>query len=145
MLQPLPTMRPVVLVALFVLLASPLARGAQSAEMILNDGLREFVTNGPEAGIRAWFSDRPELAAQMTKRVLSASSTLGSTIDSEVVATQRLSTRVTRVFVAIYFARSPLWIRLERYDNGEKSFFLPLKCSTDPDEILPGYITDFNR
>ncbi len=138
-------MRPLFLAVLLGLVATPYARAAQSADALLSEGLKTFVTNGPEAAVHAWYQDRPELAAEMERVVMASTARLGSPIDTEIVATQRISTRVTRVFVAVYFSRAPLWIRLERYDNGEKTFLLPLKCSTNPDEILPGYITEFSR
>lgn len=111
----------------------------------LTVGLQTCVSNGVDSGVRQWYADRPVVGAEMTARVLAASRNLGPIIDTEVVAIQRISKRVTRYYVALYFTRSPLWIRIERYQNNDKGFFLPLKCSVDPDDILPGYVTEFLR
>jgi len=59
------------------------------------------------------------------------------------VAIQTVSKRVVRYYVAVYYSRSPLWLRIERYTGERSSFFLPLRFSVDPDRILPGYITEF--
>ena len=52
---------------------------------------------------------------------------------------------MTRYYVAIYFTRCPLWLRVERYQNEDRAFYLPLRFSTNPDEVLPGYITEFHQ
>ncbi|MDD2765032.1 MAG: hypothetical protein PHE83_13775 [Opitutaceae bacterium] len=106
-------------------------------------GLQACVTNNLEACLGIWYAGYPKLAAEMNAKVSAATKNLGNVIDTEVVATQTISKRVTRYYAAIYFARRPLWIRIERYTSGEGSFYLPLKYSFEPDEILPGYLTDF--
>jgi hypothetical protein len=70
---------------------------------------------------------------------------LGDVIDSEVVNIQVISKRVTRYYVAVYYTRCPVWIRIERYSSRDKSFYLPLKFSLNPDDILPGYVTEFTQ
>lgn len=119
------------------------ARAAQAPDQILIDGLQACVTNGLEATLRTWYADRLPLATEMKDRLAPATRGLGEIIDTEVVAIQAVSKRVTRYYVAIYFSRCPLWLRVERYSNGEKAFYLPLRFSTNADEILPGYITEF--
>jgi hypothetical protein len=126
-------------------LLRPVAKAAQPTDPVLVNGLHTFVTNGIEAGLRVWYSDRPELGAEMREQLLKASSKLGAIIDTEIVAVQPVSKRVTRYYVAIYFNRCPLWLRVERYQNQDRAFYLPLRLSTNPDEILPGYITEFHQ
>jgi hypothetical protein len=121
------------------------ARAATPPDATLVLGLQTCVSNGIDSGVRTWYADREELGSQMSAKVLNESAKLGTLVDYEVVATQMLSKRVTRYYVALYFARGPLWMRIERYDNREKALFLPLRCSTNADEILPGYITEFYR
>lgn len=121
----------------------PLARAAQAPDPVLVEGLQASLTNGIDASLRTWYSDRPALALEMREKLLPAVRNLGSVIDTEIVAIQAVSKRVTRYYVAIYFTRCPLWLRVERYSNGEKAFYLPLRFSTNPDEILPGYLTEF--
>ena len=118
---------------------------AQSPDPILVEGLQTFSTNGIEAGLRVWYSDRPELGAEMRELLFKSTRNLGSIIDTEIVAVQLVSKRVTRYYVAIYFTRCPLWLRVERYQNQDRAFYLPLRVSTNPDEILPGYITEFHQ
>lgn len=118
---------------------------AQSPDPILVEGLQTFATNGIEAGLRVWYSDRPELGAEMRELLFKSTRNLGSIIDTEIVAVQLVSKRVTRYYVAIYFTRCPLWLRVERYQNQDRAFYLPLRVSTNPDEILPGYITEFHQ
>jgi hypothetical protein len=79
----------------------------------------------------------------MNAKLSSATKNLGFVIDTEVVAIQTISKRVTRYYVAINFARRPLWIRIERYMGNDKASYLPLKFSLEPDDFLPGYLTDF--
>jgi hypothetical protein len=135
------------LVALALIFAAPTAVSAPTppSDPVLAQGLQTCVVNGVDAGIRLWYSDRPDLAADMSAKVSNESARLGPIIDSEIVAAQTVSKRVTRYYVALYFNRSPLWIRIDRYEGRDKTFFLPLKCSVNPDEILPGYITEFYR
>lgn len=126
-------------------LSTPILRAAQPPDPVLVEGLQNFVTNGIDAGLRTWYSDRPELAAEMREQLLKVTRTLGTIIDTEIVAVQTVSKRVTRYYVAIYFTRCPVWLRVERYQNGERAFYLPLRISTNPDEVLPGYITEFHQ
>jgi hypothetical protein len=130
--------------ALFVF-SVPAVRAARTPDPVLVQGLQTFVTNGIEAGLRVWYSDRPELGAEMKEQLVRATRHLGVMIDTEVVAVQPVSKRVTRYYVALYFSRCPLWLRVERYANGERAFYLPLRMSTNPDEVLPGYITEFHQ
>ena len=130
-----------ILTACFVILRG--AVFAAEIDPVLRTGLNTWVENGAEAGLRAWYSDRPAVAFETKEKLLSVVADLGTPIDSEVVAVQTISQRVTRYYVAIYFTQGPLWIRIERYANNVTAFYLPLKFSTDPDRILPGYITEF--
>ena len=125
-------------------LLAPL-RAAQTPDPVLLEGLQTFVSNGIEAGLRVWYPDRPQLGAEMQEQLFKATRTLGAIIDTELVAVQPVSKRVTRYYVALYFTRCPLWMRVERYQNQDRAFYLPLRVSTNPDEILPGYITEFHQ
>lgn len=137
-------MRPFLLASLLLIVA-PVMRAAQSPDPVLVEGLRTFVSNGIEAGLRVWYSDRPELGAEMKEALFKVTRNLGPIIDTEIVAIQPVSKRVQRFYVAIYFNRCPLWLRVERYQNAERAFYLPLRFSTNPDEVLPGYITEFHQ
>jgi hypothetical protein len=119
------------------------ASAAEVADPALVNGLNAWSQNGVEAGLRTWYSNRPELEFEMKEKLLLATQDLGTVIDTEVVAIQRISTRVTRYYVAVYFTRTPLWLMVERYASDQTAFYLPLKFSTDPDRILPGYLTEF--
>jgi hypothetical protein len=134
---------PLLLLCVVGLLAP--VRAAQAPDPVLIEGLQTFVSNGIEAGLRVWYSDRPQLGAEMQEQLFKATRTLGSIIDTEIVAVQPVSKRVTRYYVALYFTRCPLWMRVERYQNQDRAFYLPLRISTNPDEILPGYITEFHQ
>ena len=138
-------MRTLALLIPMLVLIAPVAHAAQAPDPVLVTGLQTFVTNGVEAGLRVWYSDRPELGAEMRDQLFKATRTLGTIIDTEIVAVQPVSKRVTRYYVAIYFTRCPLWLRVERYQNADRAFYLPLRISTNPDEILPGYITEFHQ
>jgi hypothetical protein len=141
--QPAPPMKLPSTVFALLLLVAPALSAASAADATLARGLETFVASGIEAGVRTWYPDRPELAAATQDELLKATRNLGTLIDTEIVAVQPISKRVTRYYVALYFTRRPLWIRLERYQNEDRSFYLPLKQSTNPDEILPGYLTEF--
>lgn len=130
------------LATVFLAALCPL-KAAQPADPTLLKGLAAWVENGADAGLRTWYSDRPALAFQMKEKLLPAISDLGTAIDSEVVAIQPISQRVTRYYVVVYFTHAPLWMRVERYASDITAFYLPLKFSLDPDRILPGYITEF--
>src|SRR5258706_10884247 len=121
------------LLALFFLLVllTPTMSAAQAPDPVLVEGLQNFASNGIEAGLRTWYSDRPELAAEMRELLLKATRNLGTIIDTEIVAVQSVSKRVTRYYVAIYFTRCPLWLRVDRYQNGKRPLYLPLRTSTN--------------
>ena len=116
---------------------------AQSADPVLISGLKAWYENGAEAALNTWYSNWPERAAKMKEKLLPAVQDLGTVVDSEMIAIQPISNRVTRYYVAVYFTRTPLWLRIDRYANGTTAFYLPLRFSTDPDQILPGYLTEF--
>ena len=135
------------LVLAFVMLALvPAMRAAPPDDPVLVKGLQAYASNGLEACLWVWYADRPKLAAEIKDKLSAVTRDFGNVIDTEVVAVQPISRRVTRFYVGIYFTRRPLWIRLERYTGSDnKTFFLPLKFSLEADEILPGYIADFIR
>ena len=133
------------LLVLFGLFMASVGRAAPLIDSALQQGLQTCLDNGVESGVHAWYADRPELGAEMSAKVIGAAAKLGNVIDTEVVQIQAISKRVTRYYVAIYFTRSPLWVRIERYQSENKAFFLPLRCSTNPDDILPAYVTEFLR
>ena len=116
---------------------------AQTPDPALIQALQTWVNNGAEAGLRNLYADRPELAFEMRDGIEPVIKGLGNVLDTEVVAIQTVSKRVVRYYVAVYYSRSPLWLRIERYTGERSSFFLPLRFSVDPDRILPGYITEF--
>lgn len=128
-----------------LLVFANLSRAAELADPTLLNGLKAYEANGPDAATLIWYSDRPAIAAEMKDQLFRVTQNLGQVIDSEVVAIQPVSKRVTRFYVAVYFTRCPLWMRIERYTGRDKAFFLPLKMSINPDEILPGYVTEFQR
>jgi hypothetical protein len=134
----------IALLAVLVIFTSRVA-AAQAPDAVLLEGLQNFVANGVDAGLRTWYSDRPDVAAEMSEQLIKSTRNLGTVIDTEVVAVQAVSKRVTRYYVAIYFARRPVWLRVERYQNADRAFYLPLRSSTNPDEILPGYVTEFHQ
>jgi hypothetical protein len=136
-------MRSLLLLSITFLAALSPAAAAQTADPTLIKGLAAWVANGADAGIRSWYSDQPDVAFEMKEKVIPVTARLGTVIDSEVVAIQPISQRVTRYYVVVYFTHAPLWIRVERYASDLTAFYLPFKFSTDPDRILPGYITEF--
>jgi hypothetical protein len=133
----------VLLLACLIFGALSPVRAASAPDPVLVDALRASVANGLDAGLRTLYSNRAWLAQEMKEKLTPVTRTLGDIIDTEIVAVQPVSKRVTRYYVAIYFTRCPLWLRIERYANQEQAFYLPLRFSTNPDEIMPGFITDF--
>ena len=138
-------MRPTLLLVLVCLILTPAARAVSTPDIILLNGLRDVESNGLEAGLRTWYSDRLGLATEMRDKLFPVTKDLGDVIDTEVVNIQVISKRVTRYYVAIYYTRCPVWIRIERYASRDRSFYLPLKFSLNPDDILPGYVTEFSQ
>jgi hypothetical protein len=123
----------------------PALRGAVAPDATLTGALNTFVSNGLEAGLRQLYSDRAGLAVEMRDEMAALTKNLGDIIDTEFVAAQPVSKRVTRFYIAIYYTRRPVWVRVERYENRDRSFYLPLKFSLSSDDILPGYITEFRQ
>lgn len=138
-------MRPFLLLLLSCCIAglASSARAAQTPDPVLLEGLRAWDVNGLEAGLHVWYADRPTVGFEMKEKLLPVIKDLGEVIDTEVVAIQTISKRVTRYYVAVYFERCPLWLRVERYAGEKRTFYLPLRYSIDPDRILPGYLTEF--
>ena len=136
-------MRTSITIALICWVLSSTGHAAESADPILTAGLQAWLTNGAEAGLKSWYSDSPDIAFEMKEKLLPIIKDLGRVIDTEVVAIQPISKRVTRYYVAVYFARSPLWIRVDRYAGDGKTSYLPMLFSVNPDRILPGYLTEF--
>lgn len=128
---------------LLILLATGSARAAQPVDARLQTALGAWVANGTDAGLAALYLERPEFAEEFKEALFNVTRRLGPIVDTEVVAVQTISGRVTRYYIAVYYQRRPLWLRIERYNNGEKAFYLPLRYSLHHDEILPGYVTEF--
>jgi hypothetical protein len=142
-LNPRSPMRPLLVLVSAVLALTPMVRGAPAADPVLTKGLQVCVTNGIDACVLTWYADRPALSTQTKEKLAAFTKELGNVIDTEVVTIQPITKRYSRIYVAIYFVRRPLWIRLDRYTSADQSFYLPPRYSLDPDEILPGYITEF--
>lgn len=137
-------MRSTILLACVILALAPALRAAQTPDPVLTKGLQVYMTNGLEACLWVWYADRPKLAAEMKDKVAAVTKDFGEVIDTEIVAIQPISKRITRYYVGIYFARRPLWMRVERYTGSDnKPILLPLKFSLEADDILPGYLIDF--
>ncbi|MES2695486.1 MAG: hypothetical protein V4773_18560 [Verrucomicrobiota bacterium] len=134
---------PILLLATLLLATTPALRAAQPPDPALTQSLQTVTNNTLEAGLRTLYANRVWLAQEMMEKLTPVTRNLGDIIDTEIVAVQPVSKRVTRYYVAIYFTRCPLWLRIERYANKEQAFYLPLRFSTNPDEILPGYVTEF--
>ena len=132
------------LLLLVGLLATPAVTfAAQTPDPVLLNGLQAWVANGPDAGLRVWYADQPELALELKETLLAGAKSMGQVIDTEVIAIQPVSKRVTRYYVAVNYTNGPLWIRIERYVSDKHPIFLRLRFSSDPDRILPGYLTEF--
>lgn len=134
--------------SLFALLATCFAfvtvsQGAQTPDPVLVNGLKAWLSNGSDAGLHVWYADNPELSFAMKEKVRTVVRDMGTVFDTEVIAIQTISKRVTRYYVAVYYDSGPLWIRIERYLSDKQSSYLPVRFSVDPDRILPGYITEF--
>jgi hypothetical protein len=129
-----------------VLTLAPSLRPAQPVDPVLANGLQACVTNGLQACLEVWYAGRPghpEMNGEMNAKVCAETKNLGEVFDTEVVAIQTISKRITRYYVAIYFTRRPLWIRIDRYTVRDRSFYLPFKYSLEADDFLPGSLTDF--
>lgn len=135
-------MRLFLLLGLLVLPFMSAAGAAELDDALLQDGLKAALPNGIEAAVRVWYADRPALVAELRERLQPVTRTLGTVIDTEIVAVQAVSKRVTRYYIAIYYTHCPVWLRIDRYANGEKTSFLPLRFSISPDDILPAYVTE---
>lgn len=133
---------PVVLL-LALLLLPPLARAMPADDPVLAKTLQICKTNGLEAAMLNLYADRPVLAAEMKEKVSAVTKGLGNVIDTEVVATHPIGRRIVRFYVAVYFVRRPLWLRIDRYAGSGEPFFLPLQFSLEPDDILPAYVTEY--
>jgi len=136
-------MRPRLLLLGLLLTLTPAAPAAPAPDPVLTNGLQAYVTNGLLSCLEIWYVGQPKLAAEMAATIAPTTKGLGAVLDTEVIATQSISRRLTRYYVAVYFDRGPLWIQIDRYTGRDRSFFLPLKFSLDSDAILPGYLTDF--
>lgn len=130
-------MRLTLLFLALTLVSAPAVRAARNLDPVLAEGLHAYIANGPAACLAIWYTSDPHLAAVMGDRLTQATRHLGVAFDAEVVAEHTLSRRVTRYYVAVYFPRRPLWIRIDRYDGPDQAVYLPLKCSLNPDDILP--------
>jgi hypothetical protein len=138
-------MRPSLLITAVLLIFTSGVRATQAPDPVLVESLRTFEAQGIEAGLHVLYAGRSEMATEMKDAMANVTRNLGSIIDTEIVAIQPISKRVRRYYVAIYFTRCPVWLRIERYENKDKAFYLPLRFSTNPDQILPGYLTEFNQ
>ena len=86
-----------------------------------------------------------KLAEELLEQIGPVAKDLGVVQGAEIVATQRISQKVERYYVAVYYTRRPLWLSLERYVLPDKTTSLGLRFSTDEDKILPSYLTDVQQ
>jgi hypothetical protein len=138
-------MRPLLSLLLSCFLFGSVGIAAQTPDPVLLNGLKAWLANGSDAGLHVWYADNPELSFTMKEKVRTVVRDMGSVFDTEVIAIQTISKRVTRYYVAVYYDSGPLWLRIERYLSDKQASYLPVRFSTDPDRILPGYITEFQQ
>lgn len=131
---------------LIAALSGPALRAAPSADPVLTRGLQLAISSGLESCLETWYAGppgHPEIHPAFNARIVAETKSLGDIFDAEVLSVQSISKRVTRYYVAIYFARRPVWISIERYASRDQSFYLPLKYSMEADDILPAAMTEF--
>jgi len=136
-------MRPALACLAALLLLPPAVRAVPVNDPVLAKTLQICQTSGLETALLNLYADRPVLAAELKEKVSALTRGLGVVIDTEVVATHPIGKRLVRFYVAVYFVRRPLWLRIDRYAGRDDPVFLPPRYSLDPDEILPGYLTEY--
>lgn len=125
------------LVLVFVTLA-PAALTAVETDTVLLSGLRACDVNDLRTCIRTWYAHDPKLNEQVQNQLEKVSAGLGDILGTEIVSARDLSKRVRRYYIAVYFDKHPLWLRVDRYNtNGVVQITLPLKYSLAAGEILP--------
>lgn len=134
-------MRSAFLLLLALGLGLPSVRAAGSTDADLYAGLQAMTTNGVHAGLRLWYPDAPAAITRVEGKIEETTRDLGGVVGTEVVAVRTISGQVQRYYVAIYYERAPLWVRIDRYTVGPKTISLPLEFSLKPDEILPESLT----
>lgn len=101
-------------------------------------GLLAFQANGPDALLRAWYSeDEQDKIANLRKHFIAVTSNLGEVVDTEVFAPKDIGRHVQRLYGVIYFQKRPVWLRAEYYTIEGRGGFVSLEFSREASDILP--------
>ena len=109
-----------VLTALLVCVVSP--AGAQSRQQppeLINQGLLAYAQSGLNTALQIWLQnsqlDRATLLRSEMAALKQADSTFGMFESGEVMRIAVITPRVTRVYLALYYEKAPLWAWFDLY------------------------------
>jgi hypothetical protein len=130
---------------LLVVLAVPFVGRSQDVTAPLRQAFDNCSTIGISAFAKTLYPDDLAALKNADASLSILTKGLGANFGGEVVLTVDFSSRVKRCYCVLYFERRPLWICVDFYSINGRSFFLPLKASITPEDVLPASLTGIGR
>jgi hypothetical protein len=124
---------PVVFLVIFLL--SPGLR-AQSHHDNLDAAFAQLKGNGLSPFARVLYEDS-DSADNFVRRLSPLVSNAGDFFGYEIVSERRITQKITRVVIVIYFDKSPVYLRLDYYETPKGRICLPALASKEASDILP--------
>ncbi|MFA6287026.1 MAG: hypothetical protein WC661_06525 [Opitutaceae bacterium] len=109
------------LLVVAALAAAPVAhaQNRQPVPEIINQGFNAYAQTGLSAALQVWLQnsllDRATLLKTELAALKQADTTYGLFESGEVMRQVAITPRVTRVYLVLYFERSPLWAYFDLY------------------------------
>ncbi len=118
-------------------LVSGLALQAQSSELNLDFAFEQLKTNGAVPFAKVLHEDNVEEARILSKHLAPQIENAGEYLGYEILSRRSIGRRLERLVLVAYFAKRPLFIRLDLYEGSTTKFCLSTLVSRDASELLP--------
>ncbi len=99
--------------------------------------LEQLPGNGPAAFAKILMPRFPEEARRLGSALEGATENAGDLLDSEIVVRTRVTSRLTRIVIALHYEQRPVFLRIDRYTNESEELFLNARVLRDLDALIP--------
>jgi len=118
-------------------LVSGLALRAQSSELNLDFAFEQLKTNGAVPFAKVLYEDNVEEARILSKHMAPMLENVGEYLGYEILSRRSIGRRLERLVLVAYFAKRPLFIRLDLYEGNPGKLCLSTLVSREATELLP--------
>ena len=109
---------------------------AQSHQDNLDAAFTQLKGNGLTPFARVLYDDLGN-ADNFVRRLSPLVSNAGDFLSYEIISERRLTQKITRVVIVIYFEKAPVYLRIDFYETPKGRICLPALASREASDVLP--------